>query len=99
MQPLVAGNEFIGECEAGHETALLEPEDGGEGAGKEDAFNGGEGDKALGEGGGFVLNPFDGPVGLFADAGDCGDASVLWERRDRHGRWQGDLLLSMALKR
>ena len=85
MQTLVAGNKFIGECEAGHETALLEPEDGGEGAREEDAFNGGEGDKALGEGGRFVLNPFDGPVGLFADAGDCGVASVLWERRDRHG--------------
>ncbi len=73
MQALVAGDELVGEGEAGHETAFLEPENGSEGAGEEDAFDGGEGDEALGEGGGFVLDPFDSPVGFFADAGDCGE--------------------------
>ena len=71
MHALVAGDEFIGEGEAGHETAFLEPEDGGKGAAEEDAFDGGEGDEALREGGVLVRNPFQGPVGLFADAGDC----------------------------
>ncbi len=70
VEALVARDELVGEGEAGHEAALLEPEDAGEGAGEEDAFDGGEGDEALGEGGGFVLDPFDGPVGFFADAGD-----------------------------
>ena len=32
---------------------------------KEDAFYGGEGDEALGEGRGLILDPFDGPVGFF----------------------------------
>lgn len=70
MHAFVAGDELVGEGEAGHETAFFEPEDGGEGAGEEDAFDGGEGDEALGEGGGFVRDPSEGPVGFFADAGD-----------------------------
>jgi len=70
VEAFVAGYELVGEGEAGHETAFFEPEDAGEGAGEEDAFDGGEGDEALGEGGGFILDPFDGPVGFFADAGD-----------------------------
>ena len=77
MEAFVTGDEFIGEGQAGHETAFLEPEDGGEGAAEEDAFDGGEGDEALGEGGGLVLDPFDGPVGFLADAGDW-DALALW---------------------
>lgn len=51
VQALVAGDELVGEAEAGHEAALLEPEDGAEGAGEEDALDGGERDEALGEGG------------------------------------------------
>lgn len=72
VHAFVAGDELVGEGEAGHEAAFLEPEDGGEGAAEEDAFDGGEGDEALCEGGVFVGDPFEGPVGLFADAGDCG---------------------------
>lgn len=58
MHALVAGNEFVGEGEAGHETALLEPEDGGEGAAEEYAFDSGEGNEPLREGGVLVRNPF-----------------------------------------
>lgn len=72
VHALVAGDELVGEGETGHEAAFLEPEDGGEGAAEEDAFDGGEGDEPLCEGGVFVGYPFEGPVGLFADAGDCG---------------------------
>ena len=58
VHAFVAGNEFVGEGEAGHEAAFLEPEDGGEGAAEEDAFDGGEGDEPLCEGGVFVRYPF-----------------------------------------
>ena len=71
MHAFVAGDEFVGEGEAGHETAFLEPEDGGEGAAEEDAFDGGKSDESLGEGRVLVGNPFEGPVGLFADTGNC----------------------------
>ena len=70
VQAFVAGDELVGEGEAGHEAALLEPENGGERAAEENAFYGGEGNEALGEGRVFVLDPLDGPVGLFADAGN-----------------------------
>ena len=68
METLVAGDEFVGECEAGHEAALLEPEHRGEGAAEEYALDGGESDEALGKGRVLVLDPFDCPVGLFTDA-------------------------------
>lgn len=58
VHAFVAGDELVGEGEAGHEAALLEPEDGGEGAAEEDAFDGGEGDEALREGGVLVRDPF-----------------------------------------
>lgn len=38
VQALVAGDELVREGEPGHEAALLEPEDGAEGAGEEDAL-------------------------------------------------------------
>lgn len=70
VHAFVAGDELVGEGEARHEAALLEPEDGREGAGEEDAFYGGEGDQALREGGFVVRDPFQSPVGFLADAGD-----------------------------
>lgn len=72
MHALVTGDELVGEGEAGHQTAFLEPEDGGEGAAEEDAFDGGEGDESLREGGVLVCNPFQGPIGLLPNARDCG---------------------------
>jgi len=70
VQTFVAGYKLVGEGESGHETAFLEPEDGREGAAEEDTLDGSESDEALGEGGALVLDPFDGPIGFLADAGD-----------------------------
>ena len=70
VQTFVARDELVGKGEARHQSALLEPEDGCEGAAEEDALDRGEGDEALGEGGVLVLDPFDGPIGLLTDAGD-----------------------------
>lgn len=70
VQTLVTGDELVGEGKTGHETALLEPEDGGKGAREEDTLNGGKGHQALSEGRVFVLNPPDGPVGLLLDTWD-----------------------------
>ena len=72
VHAFVAGDELVGEGESGHEAAFLEPEDGGEGAAEEDAFDRGEGDEALRKGGVLIGYPFESPVGLFSDAGDCG---------------------------
>ena len=58
MHALVAGDEFVGEGEAGHQAAFLEPEDGGEGAAEENPFDGSECDEPLREGGVLVCNPF-----------------------------------------
>ena len=70
MHALVARDEFVGEGKAGHETSLLEPEDGGEGAREEDAFDRCEGDEATREGRVLVGDPSKSPVGFLADAGD-----------------------------
>jgi hypothetical protein len=59
-----------GESKSGHETTLLEPEDGGEGAREEDTLNGSEGDKALTENRAVVRNPGESPLSLLLDAGD-----------------------------
>ena len=70
VESLVTADELVGEAKAGHEAALLEPEDGAEGAGEEDTLNGGEGDATLSEGGIVTLAPLEGPSGLALDAGD-----------------------------
>ena len=69
VQSLVPGDELVGEGQAGHEAALLEPEDCGEGAGEEDALDAGVGHDALAEGGLVVRDPLEGPVGLLAHGG------------------------------
>ncbi|KAK8449102.1 hypothetical protein SEVIR_7G161450v4 [Setaria viridis] len=74
VEALVAGDELVGEGEARHEAALLEPEDGAEGAREEDALNAGEGDEALGEALPAV-DPAHGPVGLAAHGGDGVDGA------------------------
>jgi hypothetical protein len=40
MKTFVSGNEFIGECQAGHETTFLEPEDRCKGPGEENTLHG-----------------------------------------------------------
>lgn len=49
VEALVAGDELVGEGEPGHLSALLEPEDGAEGAREEDALDAGKAHKARGE--------------------------------------------------
>lgn len=79
VHTLVARDELVGEGQAGHETALLQPEDGREGSAEEDSLDGGERDEAVGEGRVLVGDPAEGPVGLLADAGnyDALDAFIL----------------------
>ena len=71
VHALVSGDQLVGEGQAGHEAALLQPEDRAEGAREEDALHGGEGNKALGEGAG-VVDPAESPIGLLGDHGDVG---------------------------
>lgn len=70
VETLVARDELVGEGEARHEAALLEPEDRGERAREEDALDGGKGDEALGERGARVGDPLESPCGLLLDARD-----------------------------
>ena len=67
VETLIPRDEFVAEGEAGHEAALLQPEDGREAAREEDALDGGESDDALGEGGVVGVNPAQCPLGLLLD--------------------------------
>ncbi len=64
VEAFITANELVGYAEARHEAALLEPEDGAEGAREEDALHGGEGKKAGCERGLAIVNPLKGPVRL-----------------------------------
>lgn len=68
VQTLVTRDELVGKGQTGHETSLLEPEDGGKGTAEEDTLDGGKGNQALSKGRVFVLDPLDGPIGLLANA-------------------------------
>ncbi len=68
VHALVARDELIREGETRHQAALLEPEDGREGAGEEDALDGSKGDETLREGRLLVRDPAECPVGLLLDA-------------------------------
>lgn len=80
VETFVPGDEFIGKSKTRHKTALLEPEYGCKRAAEEDTLNGGKSDQTLGECGVFVLDPFDGPVGFFANARDCHALATLQQR-------------------
>lgn len=68
VEALVAADELVGEGEARHEAALLEPEDGREAPGEEDALHGGEGHDPLPEARLLVPDPLEGPVRLLPHA-------------------------------
>ena len=70
VQTFVSADQFVGEGQTGHHTSFLQPEDGGEGPGKEDTFDGGERDQSFTEQGIGVLDPSKGPFGLLADFWD-----------------------------
>jgi hypothetical protein len=83
VKTLVSGDELVGEGQAGHETTLLEPEDGSKGTAEEDALDGSKGNKSLSKGGVLVLDPFESPVGLLSDARDYGGLASVWMRKSR----------------
>lgn len=66
MKALVAGDEFVGEGESGHERAFFEPKDGAEGPREENSLDGCEGDQSLLEGA-VAIHPLHGPLRLLAD--------------------------------
>mmetsp|Transcript_47386 Transcript_47386/g.146682 ORF Transcript_47386/g.146682 Transcript_47386/m.146682 type:complete len:337 (-) Transcript_47386:146-1156(-) len=63
VQALVPGDELVGEGEAGHEAALLEPVDGAEGAAEEHALHRRKGHEALCEAA-LAAHPLNGPARL-----------------------------------
>jgi len=67
VKSLVSGDELVGEGEARHEATLLEPEDGGKGAGEKDALYGGKRDEA-GAKANVVVDPLEGPGSLLPHA-------------------------------
>ena len=81
VQAFVTGDQLIGEAKTGHETTLLEPENGAKGPRKENAFDGRKGDATFGKRGVFGCTPLQGPVGLLLDARyrfDGGQETVLF---------------------
>ena len=70
VHTLVAANQLVGEGEAGHETAFLQPEDGSKGSREEDSLDSGEGNKAFTEGCTIVGDVTKCPVSLLLDTGN-----------------------------
>jgi hypothetical protein len=70
VETLVTRDELVGEGETGHQTTLLEPEDGGEGAREEDTLDSSEGNQTRSEGRLSVIDPADGPLSLLGNAGN-----------------------------
>lgn len=79
MHSLVTGDEFVGEGQARHETALLEPEDGCKGTAEEDTFDSSKCDKTRRKGRVVIADPFQCPVGLLANAGDWNYALAVFK--------------------
>lgn len=70
VETLITGNELVGECEARHESTLLQPEDGSERTAEEDTFNSSKGNDTVGKGRFLVIDPAESPVSLLADTGN-----------------------------
>lgn len=69
MQALVPGNQLVGECEARHEAAFLEPEDGTEASREVDALHAGKGHQPLSKTAGSS-NPVKGPLSFLLYTGN-----------------------------
>ena len=67
VHTLVTADQFVGEGETGHETTLLQPEDGSERSREEDALDGGEGNQTFTEGGTVIGDVAKSPVSLPLD--------------------------------
>ena len=63
MKALITAYQLVRKRKAGHETALLEPKDGAEGAAEEDALDACKCYKSLNEGG-VGPHPLESPLGL-----------------------------------
>ena len=70
VHTLITADELVGEGETGHQTTLLQPEDGREGTGEEDTLDGGEGDQTFAKGRVLITDPSESPLGLLLDAWD-----------------------------
>ena len=68
VHALVTADELVGEGQARHKAALLQPEDSSEGAREEDTLDGSKSDEALGESRPVVRNPLKCPFSLLLDA-------------------------------
>ena len=67
MESFISRDQLIRECQTRHEAPLLEPENRCKRAREEDSFYCSEGDDALAEGGFFVWDPGQGPLGFACD--------------------------------
>ena len=70
VETLISRDKFVGERESGHEASLLEPEDRGERAGKEDAFDCSKSDESFSKRRSRVADPFQSPLSLLLDTRD-----------------------------
>ncbi len=70
VESLVSADEFVGEGKTGHQTALLEPENGAERSGKEDSLHDAKGDASFGKAGLFGVAPLKSPLGLLLNTWD-----------------------------
>lgn len=80
VETLVTRDQFVGEGETRHHATLLQPEDRSERSREENTLNSSEGHQTLGEGRLLILDPFDGPVGLLANARDFKSQSLSIKR-------------------
>jgi len=62
VESFVSRNQLVAEGQAGHQAALLEPEDGRKASGEEDPFDGGVGDDPLGIGNVLGRDPVQRPL-------------------------------------
>ena len=74
METFISRDELVGEGESGHETSLLEPEDGGERSREEDTLDSGESNESFGECRLVVRDPLQGPLSLLLDTWDGVDS-------------------------
>ena len=70
VETFVPRDELVGERQTGHETSLLEPENGAKGARKEDSLHHAKGDAPFGKAGILGVRPLKSPVGLALDTGN-----------------------------
>ena len=69
VHTLITADKFVGKCETGHETTLLEPKNRSKRSREENTLNCGEGDKTLAKGRLPIRDPAHGPVSFTLDTG------------------------------